>query len=391
MAFKHGITITEINTGARTLTAVATAVIGLVAISADANAAAFPLNKPVLITDLSDAISKAGTNGTLAKSLRAIADVVRTPVVVVRVAAGEDAAGTASNVIGDDVEGIKTGMQALLAARAQLGVQPKILATPGLETQAVTKALAGVAKKLRGFAYARVVGETDAVEDAILYRGGFSERELMLITPDFLRWDTATSANATAYAAAYAAGMRALIDQEQGPQKTLSNIPVPGVVGLTHDFYFDIEDMSSDVGLLNGAHITSLIRTDAGYRFWGNRTCAPMDDLFQFESTVRVAQLLSDTIAKGMMWAVDKPLTPSLSRDIIETINGFFRQLKAQGVVLGASAWFDPALNSTDSLKAGKLRIDYDFTVPPPLEDLGFNQRITDAYFADFAVGLGEA
>lgn len=176
MAFKHGITITEINTGARTLTAVATAVIGLVAISADANAATFPLNKPVLITDLSDAIGKAGTNDTLAKSLRAIADVVRTPVVVVRVAAGEDAAGTASNVIGDDEDGTKTGMQALLAARAQLGAQPKILVTPGLETQAVTKALAGVAKKLRAFAYACVVGVT--VEEATLYRGGFSEREL---------------------------------------------------------------------------------------------------------------------------------------------------------------------------------------------------------------------
>jgi phage tail sheath protein FI len=26
--------------------------------------------------------------------------------------------------------------------------------------------------------------------------------------------------------------------------------------------------------------------------------------------------------------------------------------------------------------------------VPPPLEDLGFNQRITDSYFADFASQL---
>jgi phage tail sheath protein FI len=389
MAFKHGITVTEITTGARTLTAVATAVIGLVATSSDANAGAFPLNKPVLITDLADAFSKAGTDGTLNRSLRAIADLVRTPVVVVRVEEGEDAAETASNVIGSDVAGVKTGMQALLAARAQLGVQPKILATPGLETLAVTKALAVVAKKLRGFAYARVVGDT--VAEAGIYRANFAERELMLISPDFLVWNTLTNANDTGPAAAYAAGLRALIDQEHGPQKTLSNIPVPSVVGLTKDYYWDIEDMASDVGVLNLAHITGLIRTDAGYRFWGNRTCAPTDDPFQFESTVRVAQLLSDTIVRGMMWAIDKPLTPSLAKDIIETINGFFRQLKATGVVLGASAWFDPELNSTASLKAGKLRIDYDYTVPPPLEDLGFNQRITDAYFADFASTLGEA
>jgi len=389
MAFKHGITVTEITTGARTLTAVSTAVIGLVAIAGDADAQAFPLDTPVLVTDLGDAISNAGVDGTLARSLRAIADLVRTPVVVVRVAEGEDDAETASNVIGGDVDGAKTGMQALLAARAQLGVQPKIIGTPGLETQAITTALAVVAKKLRAFAYARVVGDTVAL--ATIYRANFSERELMLISPDFLVWNTATSANVTGFAAAYALGLRALIDQEHGPQKTLSNIPVAGVLGLTKDFYWDIEDMSSDVGQLNTAHITGLIRTDAGYRFWGNRTCAPLDDPFQFESTVRVAQLLSDTIVRGMMWAIDKPLTPSLAKDIIETINGFFRQLKAQGVVLGANAWFDPALNSTASLKAGKLRIDYDYTVPPPLEDLGFNQRITDAYFADFASTLGEA
>jgi len=41
MAFKHGITVTEITTGARTLSAVATAVIGLVAIASDANALTF--------------------------------------------------------------------------------------------------------------------------------------------------------------------------------------------------------------------------------------------------------------------------------------------------------------------------------------------------------------
>ncbi|MCW2383359.1 phage tail sheath protein FI [Sphingobium sp. B2D3B] len=389
MAFKHGITITEIDTGARTISAVATSVIGLVAIASDANATTFPLDKPVLITDLADAISKAGTNGTLASSLRAISSIVSTPVVVVRVEEGGDAAETASNVIGGDVAGEKTGMQALLAARAQTRAQPKILIAPGLETQAVTKALAVVAKKLRAFAYARVVGDT--VAEAGLYRANFDERELMLITPDWLVWDTATSANVTGHAAAYAGAMRALIDQQYGPQKTLSNVPVPGVLGITKDFYWDIENMASDVGVLNQAHVTSLIRTDAGYRFWGNRTCAADTSLYKYESTVRVAQLLTDTIAQGMLWAVDKPLTPSLTRDIIETINGFFRQLKAQGVVLGANAWFDSTLNSVESLKAGKLRIDYDYTVPPPLEDLGFNQRITDKYLADFSAALSEA
>jgi phage tail sheath protein FI len=387
--FKHGITVTEISNGARTLTAVSTAIIGLVAVASDANADVFPLDRPAIVTDIETAIGHAGTNGTLAKSLRAIADQTRPIVVVVRVAQGEDEAETASNVIGTTTaEGQKTGLQALLAAQAQLSVRPKIIGAPGLETQAVTAALAVVAKKLRGFAYARALGET--VAEATNYRKNFAQRELMLLMPDFLAWDTATNANVTSYAAARAMGLRALIDEQVGPHKTLSNVAVEGVVGLTKDIYWDIEDQATEAGLLNASEITALIRTDSGYRFWGNRTCSD-EPLFAFESTVRVAQLLADTVVNGMIWALDKPLTPSLAKDIIETINGFGRDLKAAGVVLGFNAWFDEANNGTASLKAGKLRIDYDYTVPPPLEDLGFNQRITDSYFADFASQLAEA
>lgn len=384
MAFKHGITVTEISEGARTLTAVSTAIIGLVATAADADAATFPLNRPAAISDIETAIGKAGVDGTLALALRAIADQARPIVVVVRVEEGADAAGTAANVIGTtDANGQKTGMQALLAAQAQLGVKPKIIGAPGLETQAVTAALVVVAQKLRGFAYCRALG--DAVADAILYRANFSARELMLLMPDFLAFDTAAAANVTSFAGARALGLRARIDEEVGPHKTLSNYEVQGVVGLTKDIYWDIEDSNSEAALLNAKEITALIRTDSGYRFWGNRTTAEADSLFVFESTVRVAQLIADTVVNGMLWAIDKPITPALVRDIVETINGFFLQLKAAGVVLGANAWYDEANNSTASLKAGKLRIDYDYTVPPPLEDLGFNQRITDSYFADFA------
>ena len=387
MPFKHGITVTEIVEGARTLTAVATSIIGLVATASDASAAVFPLDRPALVTDVETAIGSAGVEGTLAKALRAIADLTRPIIVVVRVEEGADAAETASNVIGTtDANGQKTGMQALLAAQAQLGVKPKILGTPGLETQPVTTALTVVAQKLRGFAYARAIGENVAAVTA--YRANFSARELMLLMPDFLAWDTTANAAVPRYAAASAMGLRALIDTQTGPHKTLSNVVVSGVVGLTKDIHWDIEDASSEAGVLNASEVTALVRTDSGYRFWGNRTTAEAESAFVFESTTRVAQLLADTIVNGMLWAMDKPLTPSLAKDIIETINGLFRQLKAGGVILGANAWYNEANNDVTALKAGKLRIEYDYTVPPPLEDLGFNQRITDSYFADFSAQL---
>jgi phage tail sheath protein FI len=101
-----------------------------------------------------------------------------------------------------------------------------------------------IAKQLRGFVYARALGAT--IAEASAYRANFSERELMLLMPDFLAWDTA--ANVTSYAAARAMGLRALIDEQTGPHKTLSNVAVSGVVGLTQDIHWDIEDMASDAG-----------------------------------------------------------------------------------------------------------------------------------------------
>ncbi len=91
--------------------------------ASDADAETFPLNKPVLITNVQSAIAKAGKKGTLAASLQAIADQSKPVTVVVRVedGTGDDEetklAQTVSNIIGTtDENGQYTGLKALLAA-----------------------------------------------------------------------------------------------------------------------------------------------------------------------------------------------------------------------------------------------------------------------------------
>lgn len=381
-AFHHGIRVIEINTGTRPIRTISTAVIGLVATSTDADAATFPLNKPVLLTDVRSAIAKAGIAGTLAKSLQAIVDQCDPIVIVVRVVEGATDAETTTNVIGTTTGSAYTGMQALLAAQSQLGVRPRILGCPGLDTAPVATALAIVAQKLRAMAY--VSGGTAAtVADVVTYRGDFSARELMVIWPDFLAWDTATSTTEPAFAVARALGVRAAIDEAQGWHKTISNVAVNGVTGISRDVHWDLQDPSTDAGVLNAADVTTLVNLN-GFRFWGSHTCSD-EPLFKFESAVRTAQVLADTIADGMAWAIDKPMHPSLVKDIIESINAKFRELKALGYIIDASCWYDEAANPADSLAGGKLYLDYDFTPVPPLENLNLRQRITDRYLADFA------
>jgi hypothetical protein len=384
--YHHGVRVLEINEGTRPIRTVSTAVVGMVCTASDADPVKFPLNKPVLLPDVLTASGSAGELGTLARSLDAIADQASPVTVVVRVEEGADEAATTSNIIGGvSPTGEYQGMKALLAAEAQLGVKPRILGVPGLDSLPVTTELVAIAEKLRGFAYANAYG-CETVSDAIAYRAGFGARELMLIWPDFVSWDTVANANAPASAIARALGLRAKLDEQVGWHKTLSNVPVNGVSGLSKDIYFDLQNPATDAGLLNADEVTTLIRRD-GFRFWGSRTCSA-DPLFAFENYTRTAQVLADTMAEGHFWAVDKPMHASLVRDIVEGINAKFRELKRGGYIIDGQCWFDEAANDKDTLKAGKLFLDYDYTPVPPLENLLLRQRITDRYLVDFAAGI---
>ena len=383
--YLHGVRVIEINNGSRSLRTASTAVIGLVATGEDADAATFPENRPVLISNLPDAIGKAGTKGTLAPALSAIYKQTNALTVVVRVPTSKEkndnGADQDAKTIGAFENGRYSGAKALLAANAELGVVPRILGAPGLDSQAVTTELVDIAKKMRGFVYARAIGTTK--EEAATYRANFSARELMLIWPDFTGFDEAAKKTNTIHATAVALGLRAKLDHEVGWHKTISNIAVDGVTGLTVDIGFDITSTATDANYLNSKEVSTLVR-EQGFRIWGSRTCSD-DPLFAFESYTRTAQVIAETVARGHLWAIDKPLSPGLASDIIAGINAELRTLTSGGYLLGGEAWYDDKVNSKDTLKAGQLSISYNFTPIPPLENLNLRQSITDIYLIDFA------
>lgn len=390
MTFHHGLTITESASGPRALTALSSSVIGLIATAtAPAGAAAaaldeaFPLNEPVLITGGADiAAGKAGTGGTLADALTAIGDQASPIIVVVRVAEGEDQAETDDNVIGAVTGGAYTGLQALLAAQAKLGVKPTIIGAPGLDSQPVVEEMVSVAKKLRGFVYAgakKADGFTPATTEAeaITYRGEFAHRELMIIWPD--------TSNTGGDIIARALGLRAQIDEAIGWHKTISNVALGGVTGLSHDVHFDLVDPSTPAGVLNAAQVTTIIR-QGGFRLWGNRTCADdQNPSFAFESAVRTSHALQETIEQIVAPFIDQPMTVGLIKDLLETGNARFRQLVAEGRLIGAQMFFDSDLNSAQELAQGRPKFRIQFTPVAPLENPTVDLVITDFYYSGFA------
>lgn len=189
--FHHGITGREPVSGPIPIRTVATAVIGLIAVADDADETVYPLDTPVLVTSITRGLAAAGYDGNLRRSLEAIQPITNPTVVVVRVANpfGQEVFDD-SLIIGTTLPGgQRTGIQALLTAKSKLGVTPKILSAPDVETPDVIQALIGVAKKLRAMAYV-TPRDTNGVmlptkESVVAYRDTLGAREVELIWPEW--------------------------------------------------------------------------------------------------------------------------------------------------------------------------------------------------------------
>ncbi len=342
---------------------------------------AFPLNTPVLIAGSRQQAAKLGLTGTLPQAMDAIFDQIAALIVVVRVGFSETENTQISNIIGTvDAAGQYTGLQALLAAQARLGVKPRILGAPGFSHHvSVAAELGAIADKLRAFAY--IDAPVGTAEAAVNYRNLFGNKRLMLLWPGFKVWDTSAAGTVSQPASARALGLRARLDNLVGWHKVISNIPVNGVAGLTADVDWDLQNPNTKAGYLNANEVSTLI-AHQGFRFWGSRTCSG-DPKFAFESAVRTGDILADTIAEGHAWAVDKPMSQMLIDDIIEGVNAKFRELKANGYIVNAACYLDPELNDKESRADGKLWLNYDYTPVPPLEQLGFHATITNRYLIE--------
>ncbi|WP_410402496.1 phage tail sheath subtilisin-like domain-containing protein [Escherichia coli] len=390
----HGARVRESTGLATAINDVDSSVIGIVATADDADETLFPLNKPTLLTRVSDVLGKAGTKGTLYKSLKAVADQVSTKVIVVRVPEFKEETHSGQTqdklvIGGSDDDGNYTGMYALLIAEQDdaIGYRPRIIAAPGLDTEAVTKSLCVIAEKLRAFVYAGC-HNCKKPADAISYRARFNERELMLLWPDFIAHNPKSGANEVFPAAAYACGLRARIDHEQGWHKSLSNVPVRNVLGISSPVFWSLQSEDSDANNLNNKEITTIICRN-GFRFWGNRT--PETKAYIFEVYTRTAQVLADSIAEAQFETIDAPLTPANVKDVLSAIRAKLDALVTSGRLIGAECWYDVVDNSTTELRQGRVRIRYKYTPVPPLEDMELYQTFTDEFFGPAFATLGGA
>lgn len=380
--FLHGIEVIEIDNGTRPIATVASSLIGFVGTAPDADDDLFPVDMPVLIAGPRQA-ALLGAGGTLLDAYQQAYREGVSAMVVVRVAAGATPADTVTAVIGSETAA--TGIWALMNARPLLGATPRILAAPGhsanaagaTEASPVATALIAVAERLKAVAVIDGPNTTEAAAVADVARYG--SQRVLYCDPAVRIWDEVAGAVVTRTASATHAGALSFSDATRGFWWSHSNMVLKGIVGTARPVGFAISDPATESNRMNEKGIATIVNQN-GFRTWGNRTPAA-DANWAFLSVRRTADMIYDSIDSAMLWAMDRPFSEQLLRDIRDSVKDYITTLVTRGALLGGDCWLDPELNTEATLKAGQLYLDFDIEPPAPLERLTFRAFRNGSYY----------
>lgn len=381
MTIKHGIDFVEVDDGSRPIRLATTGIIGIVGTAPDADAAKFPMNKPVAVLGSRKTAAALGSTGTLPAAMDGIFDQTGAMVVVVVVPEGATEADTKANIIGTvDANGVPSGIEALKSAEAVSGLKPRILIAPAFSSdKSVADALLAVADTVKGYAFIDGPDTTNAA--ALTFRADFGSRRGEVCDPWHKVFDQATATEVVVAPSSRMAGVMARVQNEKGPHHSNSNQEIRGIVGTTRPISFELDNPATDAEVLNGGQITTTIRRN-GFRVWGNETLSA-DPKWKFKNVVIINDLIGESIVDAHMWAVDRNITSTYLEDVVNGVNNFMSGLKAQGYIAGGSAWADPDLNTITELQAGNVYIDYDFSAFSPAQVLTFRAHLVNNYLAE--------
>lgn len=379
--FFHGVTVTNVDTGARNVALPSSSIIGLVDTFTEGANVSAKVGDLLLITNEREAVAAFGADAAITKACRAIYARSKAVIVASGVAKVADAAAQTSAIIGGvQANGKRTGLQALLDGKSRFNAQPRLIIAPKHSaTLAVATAMDSVGGKLRAMAIIDGPNTTD--EAAIAYAKSFGSKRIYMADPGVQVWDTTSNSTVAAPASAWAAGVFAWTDREYGFWASPSNKEIVGITGTTRAIEYLDGDETCRANLLNNANIATIIRDD-GFRLWGNRTLSS-DPKWAFVTRVRTMDMVMDAILYGHKWAVDRGITSTYIRDVTEGLQAFMRDLKAQGAIINFEVYADPELNTASQLEQGKVYWNIRFTDVPPAENPNFRIEVTNQWLTE--------
>lgn len=292
---------------------------------------------------------------------------------------------SASNIIGTtDIDGNRSGLQALLDTYALYGIKPKIIIAPAYCTQnTVAASMRTIAnnKGIKGYPLIDAPIGT-AIDDVITGRGSLgtinfnvADKRVILCYPHLKSYNPDTAQAVLEPYSQRLAGVIVKTDREKGFHYSPSNEPILGIIGTERPITCGISDPDCEANLLNSNGIVTIFNDfGTGFSTWGNRNSAfpSQADIGTFIACHRTQDAIEESIEFYQKPFLDKPITNGLIDSIVQSVNNYLNMLKSpsRGAIIDGKAWFDPANNPAEEIAQGNLRIDYSFCPPPPLEHL---------------------
>ena len=294
------------------------------------------------------------------------------------------------------------GINLLASAASVVRVRPRILLAPRFTqafdplthtsvANAVITALNTVAKMLGARVFSDACNTTK--EDAVIHGQFFSgegDRVCMHFPNHLVRLPDGT--DGIQPASIRLAGLRAVVDNDEGFWTSESNHKIQGIIGLSVALSHGSDvlgtgGVETDTNYLNSHGISTTVWNDAdtrggNFRSWGNRQLNG-----EFLSVQRTADMVNESLAIAIAGAVDKNISRGLLAYVLEEGRDYLRSLEARGALMPNPSpnkiddmWADPELNSPESVSLGELHIDYRINPPFPAERIVLRAHLTREY-----------
>lgn len=396
-SFLHGVETIEITKGARTISTVKTAVVGIVGTAPieEVEEQYRTVNTPTLILSETEAVRYFGNHKagfTIPQALEAFFDQGAGIAIVINVYDPEKHENVEAVKIGDINGGIdsvtdkRTGLKAFEDCYSLFGYYPKTIIAPVFcEDTAVVTEINTICNKIRAMGIVDApVGAT--VQDVIKGRGpqgtinfNTSSERIILCYPHLKVYDSTTDSIKLQPYSQRLAGVIAAKDVEKGYHWSPSNTEIQGIVGVERQLTSMINDPTSEVNTLNEAGVVTVFNSyGSGLRTWGNRTAAYPSSTHptNFINVRRTADILHESVEYAMLQFIDFPIDNGLIDSICETVNQFIRTLIGRGALIDGKCSFNSEKNPTTEIANGHLTFDIEFMPPTPAERITFESFI---------------
>lgn len=237
--------------------------------------------------------------------------------------------------------------------------------TIGQTLNPILAEMIGVAEKLRAMIYTD--GPDSTNEAAVLARQLIGSKRVAYCDPRVLK--SIDGINYPRPSSTIFAALQAKMDKEQGPHYGGSNMVINGITGTNRPIEYGTEANHLNFSRVNTIINRANIDGAGGFRAWGGWTCAD-NQLWQFISVVRVADLVNESIEEAFLEFFDRPQTLAQLDLMVMSGRNTLKRLENEGVLLpGSDFWLLDGQTADDGVQ-GILKFGMKFEPPAPAVDI---------------------